>query len=71
MMKPHPSELPGQVQQGHFLEMDVQQMAVYAFCSTRVNEYKDPRLHQDTCDGFCHHFQAKINKTGPYNGNTC
>jgi hypothetical protein len=72
MMKPYLSELPEWVQEDHFLKMDVQQQkAVYAFCSTRVNEYKDPRLHQDTCDGFCHHFQANINETGPHNGNAC
>jgi hypothetical protein len=71
MMKPYPSELTERAQQGHFLDMDVQHMVVYAFCSTRVTEYKDPHLHQVTCNGFCHHLQAKINKTNAHNGIAC
>jgi hypothetical protein len=70
MMKPYLSEPTERAQQGHFLEMDVQQMVVCAFCSKRVIEYKDPHLHRVTCGGFCHHLQAKINKIVAHNGNT-
>jgi hypothetical protein len=48
MVKPNPSELLELAPKGFFREMGVQQMAACVFCSMRVDEYKDPQLHQVT-----------------------
>jgi hypothetical protein len=48
MVKPNPSELLELAPKGFFQEMGVQQMAACVFCSMRVDEYKDPQLHQVT-----------------------